>query len=526
MCLYIIMDTLELSKKTVKIISQKNNYDWIHPYKNKTTTQSVGTGFFINKKGYIITCSHVIENSNKVYIEIPFYGEEKIEVDIIGLCPDLDIALLKTKKFKNEEFYTLHDRKKIYGLSAGADVYAIGFPLGQDNLKFTKGIISGRQYSRIQTDTPINPGNSGGPLLLDGKVIAINASHISRASNIGYAIPISYFYLIEELLFSKSIKLIKRPCIGFSYQNSNQALLDTKKCKCKSGILVKNVYKKSSISKTGLKKGDIICSINDIEVDNFGLFNIKWFNEKMRLHDITKTIKLNEIVNIKFWRGNKLHNKNFKYCNCEYEIDELFPIFEKKEIDYEIFGGMIVMELTDNHLDIITEDLFENFDSATNINKRFNNLISYLDIDKKLSKKLIITHIFSNSYLQNQKILHEFDIIKSVNGINTNTLEEFRKNAKHTKNIKGDKFIQIETDINNLVVLSLNEIMKTEKEFSLIYKYKLSYLYNYFNRHKSNKKIKTSHKNNMNITPIKKKTIRKKTIRKKTIKKKTIKKKK
>ena len=48
----------------------------------------------------------------------------------------------------------------------------------------------------------------------------------------------------------------------------------------------------------GLKKGDIICSINDIEVDNFGLFNIKWFNEKMRLHDITKTIKLNEIVNV------------------------------------------------------------------------------------------------------------------------------------------------------------------------------------------------------------------------------------
>ena len=195
------MNSLELSKKTVKVISQKINYDWIHPYKNKETLKSVGSGFFINKEGYIITCSHVIENANKVYIEIPYYGEEKMEVNVVGLCPDLDIALLKTINYKNEDFYTLHDRSKIYTMTPGEDVYAIGFPLGQDNLKFTKGIISGRQYSKIQTDTPINPGNSGGPLLLDGKVLGINASHITNASNIGYAIPISYFYLIEELLF-------------------------------------------------------------------------------------------------------------------------------------------------------------------------------------------------------------------------------------------------------------------------------------------------------------------------------------
>lgn len=502
------MDTLELSKKTVKVISQNNNYDWIHPHKNKSDTQGVGTGFFINQKGYIITCSHVIENSNKVYIEIPFLGEEKIEVDIVGLCPELDIAVLKTKNYINEDYYTLHDRSKIYKTNAGEDVYAIGFPLGQDNLKFTKGIISGRQYSKIQTDTPINPGNSGGPLLLDGKVIGINASHVSKASNIGYAIPISYFYLIEELLFDSKIKLIKRPCIGFSYQNSNQALLDTKNCKCKNGILVKSVYKKASISKTGLKPGDIICSINDIEVDNFGLFDIKWFNQKMRLTDITKTIKLNEMVNIKYWRGNKLYNKNFKFCNCEYEIDYLYPIFEEKKIEYEIFAGMIIMELTNNHLDVITEEIFEDFDGHSSINNRINNLLTYLDVDKKKSKKLIITHIYANSYLQNQKILHEFDIIENVNGIKTNTLGEFRKNIKHTKNIKGDKYIEIQTDIDSLVVLSLNEIMKIEKDFSEIYKYKLSDLYSYFSKNKNSNKIKVGKKNK--ITRIKNKNSYKK----------------
>jgi S1-C subfamily serine protease len=493
------MNTLELSKKTVKVISQKINYDWIHPYKNKTTTQGIGSGFFINDKGYILTCSHVIEHSDKVYIEIPYLGEEKLEVNVVGLCPDLDIALLKTIDYKNEDYYELHNRTHIYTMKPGEDVYAVGFPLGQDNLKFTKGIISGRHFSKIQTDTPINPGNSGGPLLLDDKVLGINASHIAKATNIGYAIPISYFYLIEELLFDTKQKLIKRPYFGISFQNSNQALLDTKKCKCKSGILVKNVFKKAPIAKTGIKNGDIICSINDIEVDNFGLFDIKWFNEKMRLPDITKTIKLNESVNIKYWRGNKLFNKNFKYGYCEYEIDDLYPQFEETNIEYEVFGGMIVMELTNNHLDVITEGFFEEFEGASTLNKRINNILSYLDSSKKTEKKLIITHVFSNSYLQNQKTLFEFDIIDKVNGKKTSTIEEFRKNIKNIRKTKGDKFIEIETEIDTLAVLSLNEIMKIEKEFSEIYKYNLSDLYNYFNKNKTNKKLKTLKRRSKNM---------------------------
>tara|TARA_A100001015_G_scaffold310569_1_gene412234 strand:+ start:38 stop:523 length:486 start_codon:yes stop_codon:yes gene_type:complete len=161
------MNTSTLSKKTVKVISQRIEIDWIHPYKNSNTKSSIGSGFFIDNKGHIITCSHVIENSKKVFIEIPFEGDEKKEVRVIGLCPDLDIALLKTIDYVNEEYYELHSREEIYTIKPGSEVYAIGFPLGQDNLKFTKGIISGRQKSLIQTDTPINPGNSGGPLLLE-----------------------------------------------------------------------------------------------------------------------------------------------------------------------------------------------------------------------------------------------------------------------------------------------------------------------------------------------------------------------
>ena len=76
---------------------------------------------------------------------------------------------------------------KIKFIKPGGDVYAIGFPLGQDNIKYTKGIIS-RQHTLIQTDTSINPGNSGGPLLLDGKVIGINTSGVVFANLLIYGI--------------------------------------------------------------------------------------------------------------------------------------------------------------------------------------------------------------------------------------------------------------------------------------------------------------------------------------------------
>lgn len=489
------MNTSELSKKTVKILSQKIEYDWIHPYKNKETSKSIGSGFFIDNRGHILTCSHVIENAKKIFIQIPFMGDEKYEVEVVGLCPDFDIALLKTKNYKNKDFYKLHTRKHIYVIKPGCDVYAIGFPLGQENLKYTKGIISGRQKSNIQTDTPINPGNSGGPLLLDGKVIGINSSHIFLASNIGYAVPISFYYLIKDLLFSKIQKpiLIKRPFTGIIIQNSNKALLDMEKCKCTDGVLVKQVFKDSPISKSGIKSGDILCSVNNIQVDNFGLFDIQWFNERMNFSDVIKTIKQNEKINIKFWRGNKLHNKNFFFSPYDVVINEKFPIYEREEIDYEVFGGLIVMELTDNHLEYISDKIINDLSDKGNINKRLNNFLSYMDYENRNEKRLLITHVFPNSYLNNLKILKEYDIIDLVNGKKTLSLADFRKNVKHTKNIKNKKYIEIITETNNRAVLDLEEIINNEKVFSETYKYNLSPLFTYFNSNIKPKlnKIKT-----------------------------------
>ena len=483
------METNKLALKTVKVISQKITPDWIHPYKNKTTSKSIGSGFFIDKDGHILTCSHVVDDAVKIFIEIPNQGDEKIEVEVLGLCPDMDIALLKTKTYKNKDFYELHDENYVYDIEPGEDAIAIGFPLGQDNIKYTKGIISGRQFGKIQTDTPINPGNSGGPLLSGNKVIGINSSGFLMANNIGYAIPISYFYLLKEELFSSDNKLIRRPFLGLSYQNSNKPLLDVNNCKCETGIYVKTVFKGSPIEKCGIKEGDIICSFGGMKVDNFGLLDKEWFNEKMKIDDALRRVPNSGPIDIEYWRGKKLFKKSFKYNPFELEINTKFPLYELYENKYEVLGGMIVMEMTVNHLQYIVGRLLGRLTKPQSINKKINNILSYLDTEKRTKPKLLVTHIFPNSYLNNLEILEEFDVLDKVNGRKCSTIKDFREALLNKKG----KYIEILTELNKKVVLEIPKIVEEESTFSETYKYPISDTFKKLKKFKFTKR-KTSRK--------------------------------
>ena len=79
-------------KNVVRIISHDIEFDYLMPFKSSHTTTSSGTGFFIDNKGHILTCSHCVENATHVYVEIPSEGDKKYEVKIKGVCPYFDIA--------------------------------------------------------------------------------------------------------------------------------------------------------------------------------------------------------------------------------------------------------------------------------------------------------------------------------------------------------------------------------------------------------------------------------------------------
>lgn len=155
---------------------------------------SSGTGCVIDSRGTILTSSHVILNSNEIFVTIS--NGEKYKAKVIN-NPELnsDIALLKIDTQKPLKTITFGDSKNI---KVGQKVLAIGNPFGF-NGTLTQGIVSRIDYKRnkIQTDAAINPGSSGGPLLnTSGEVIGINQAIYNPDNNtsnigIGFAIPIN-----------------------------------------------------------------------------------------------------------------------------------------------------------------------------------------------------------------------------------------------------------------------------------------------------------------------------------------------
>ena len=82
----------------VKIIAENKNINWQLPYEQETPNVGRGTGFFIDKSGYILTCAHVVDGAKNLYIEISD-SSDKHFCDVIGICTEFDIALLKTIKY-------------------------------------------------------------------------------------------------------------------------------------------------------------------------------------------------------------------------------------------------------------------------------------------------------------------------------------------------------------------------------------------------------------------------------------------
>ena len=243
---------------------------------------SAGTGIIVSENGYILTNKHVVEGSSDISI-VTNDGNSYDNVEIITTDPLSDIAILKISNAKGLKAAELGDSK---ALNIGQQVIAIGNALGEYDGTVTSGIISGigrtvnassddgatkeTLTDMIQTDAAINSGNSGGPLVnAQGQVVGVNTAVASEAQGIGFAIPISS---VKGIL--KSIaegKTPNRAYLGANYISVNPQVQKAYNLNVSKGALIKNRNGKSVISgspaqKAGLKDGDIITKIDDIEI--------------------------------------------------------------------------------------------------------------------------------------------------------------------------------------------------------------------------------------------------------------------
>lgn len=447
-----------ISNKVVRIISQKIEFDWNIPFKLNTIHSSIGSGFFIDLKGHILTCSHVIDKAKKVMVQIPSIGKTRFETEIIGVCPDIDMALLKIKNYKNTHYLKLGDSNKI---KFGDDSLAIGYPLGQENLKITKGIISGKEDGDFQTDTPINPGNSGGPLIVNGKVIGINASGYHESQNVGYAKPINLYSLIKKDILLKNNLLIKRPYFGILYNYLNDDYLELHNSKCKNGVLIHFIDKKSEIYKTGLREGHVLCSINNINIDNYSMSDKVWLKDKMSLYEIILQLENNKKVTIEFFDGNKKHKKDFLFKYFNKSIEYKYPIYEK--IDYICIGGIILMNLTKNLIDKVIVNMKNEMNTK--------NILKYSEVQNQENPKIIVTEILPNSITHNLNVIKQYDIITEINDKKVKDIEDIRKQLLKPLKNKNKSYIKFRTEENTESVFELKNILTNENNMINTFKY-------------------------------------------------------
>lgn len=237
-----------------------------------------GSGFVIDTSGIIVTNIHVIEPSCRDYNITAWDGSlhhaRLLSADIVH-----DIAFLKMDEEKKLPAITLGDSSKI---KLGQGVLAIGNVLGLFQNTVSAGIVSGlsrnvNAHSKdiqeelrglIQTDAAINPGNSGGPLItLDGKVIGINSASVTRAENIGFAIPINV--VKKDLTALKKHGAITRAFLGVRYVMLDQNTAHFFKTPHTAGALIiapsphhQAVIPDSPAARVGLRPGDVIIAAN------------------------------------------------------------------------------------------------------------------------------------------------------------------------------------------------------------------------------------------------------------------------
>ncbi len=229
---------------------------------------SLGSGVIVDKRGYILTNNHVIEQADE--IEVRLSDKRKFTAKVVGKDSKTDLAVVKIDAPGDLPVAKLGDSTKI---RIGEWAIAIGSPFGLDQT-VTVGVISAVGRSDvgittyedfIQTDASINPGNSGGPLVnLSGEVIGINTAIVATGRGIGFAIPISMAKEIKDRLIAQG--KVVRGWLGVGIQEITDELAAQFGVKPEDGVLVGNVMKDSPAERGGLKPGDIIQEFNGTKI--------------------------------------------------------------------------------------------------------------------------------------------------------------------------------------------------------------------------------------------------------------------
>lgn len=503
------MEWIALQEKyrnsVLQIISIRGVYNVSRPYLQPEDRRSTGTGFIVDiERGFVVTNAHVISNAISLMARSPKTGKEDLKLRLISFCRDRDIALCALRQSDiarlTEGVEDISEMNMRFGdnlsLRQTQEVLTIGYPLGQENIKFTTGVVSGFQSvmtddatedilsdeespSYIQITAPLNPGNSGGPLLnIEGEVIGVNAAGYLYSQNVGYAIGARSILSIWELLVendhgdsmesfdtSLSVRHIFSPKLGLLWNKTNSWILQLQKAD--HGIYVRDVLPNTCCS--DLQRGDIIAEIsyqdylfpsNDegegvnivAKIDNFGDIQLESSNHlngaRLSFKELLNIIPVNSTVEFTLHRfvdgvPQFLTVKTQYVPSNVYVTSFVYPRFET--LDYEIFAGVCVSPIT---LDLVTSEDHESLKRYAQGKNRFKHY-------------LVINQIFPDTTAYASQILHEDNILRKVNDQVVETIDDIRAILIELDN---QDILTLETKDKSLFAVKVSTMKREDKK--------------------------------------------------------------
>ena len=358
--------------------------------------RSLGSGVIVSKNGYIVTNNHVVDDADTIKVSIPGIKKE-YDAKLIGTDEKSDLAVIKIDA-NNLNAITFYNSDNV---EIGDVVFAIGNPFGVGET-ITQGIVSATGRSSvgiaeyedfIQTDASINPGNSGGALINSaGDLIGINSAIISKSGGnvgIGFAIPSNMVENIAKSLIDNGKFTRAYLGVGISDVSEDLSSFYGKK----DGALVTSIEKGTPAEKAGLKRGDLIVSVDGHSVESAA-----------QLRNMIGAMEPKTKVTLKYIR-NKMLNE------CEVLLGSSENTTHADGYGYEYKGA---------HVEMVNENIRKKFGLSNTLSGLFINRVDEESAAEKAG-------------------LQAGDIIVQVENEEVDSVESFKK----ALNSKGKKRLYV-----------------------------------------------------------------------------------
>mmetsp|Transcript_25464 Transcript_25464/g.52949 ORF Transcript_25464/g.52949 Transcript_25464/m.52949 type:complete len:616 (-) Transcript_25464:40-1887(-) len=461
-----------LQSSIVRIQTVGASFDWFRPFNPQDGQVSLGSGFIVQTEPYILiaTNQHVINDALRVQVQLLLHSQMKWDVQIVSACPKFDLALLTLKDDQGFKATLRKAHLEVQPLilsqhvaEMGEDVVALGFPLGQNSLKISKGNVAGNEIVSnnlcIQSTAPISPGNSGGPLLdTAGKeVLGVNFAGATRGENINYVIPAFRVQALINLHLKEQQSPpwirggFKTPGHGLVIIHPNEALYNYSEG-CKEGVFVGRVHDDGFMSKAkpALQEGSMLLSVAGRPLDRFSKADIKdLMHGKAALEDLffiqsdlKSDVSFQSCLKGKITDHKVNTSKTPDFDQGIVFVDE--PVTDGWTQQYEIFGDVGVMAMTQNHV----AEAFARSGSP--------KITRWLLPERAIKPRLMITYVRPGSYAS--EILAEGSAVEKVNGKLVRTLEEWREALVPD----SGSIWTLETDLGILLASPFKETLSTQ----------------------------------------------------------------